>query len=76
VLSLFLGLFLGNTFNQLLILSSYSYAFCLFVEDAIYVINWSFVNLQTVNIKVKMDCEGCERKVKNAVKSIKGTNTI
>jgi hypothetical protein len=30
--------------------------------------------LQTVNIKVKMDCEGCERRVKNAVKSMRGTH--
>lgn len=27
---------------------------------------------QTVEIKVKMDCDGCERRVKNAVKSMKG----
>uniref|UniRef100_A0ACD5UQ19 Uncharacterized protein n=1 Tax=Avena sativa TaxID=4498 RepID=A0ACD5UQ19_AVESA len=32
--------------------------------------------LQTVNIKVKMDCEGCERKVKNAVKSIRGVTSV
>lgn len=29
---------------------------------------------QTVNIKVKMDCDGCERRVKNAVSSMKGSN--
>nr|XP_023895148.1 heavy metal-associated isoprenylated plant protein 21 isoform X1 [Quercus suber] len=28
--------------------------------------------LQTVDIKVKMDCDGCERRVKNAVTSMKG----
>ncbi|XP_022862618.1 heavy metal-associated isoprenylated plant protein 21-like isoform X1 [Olea europaea var. sylvestris] len=28
--------------------------------------------LQTVEIKVKMDCDGCERRVKNAVKNMKG----
>jgi len=27
---------------------------------------------QTVEIKVKMDCDGCERRVKNAVTSMKG----
>uniref|UniRef100_A0A1J3I743 Heavy metal-associated isoprenylated plant protein 26 n=1 Tax=Noccaea caerulescens TaxID=107243 RepID=A0A1J3I743_NOCCA len=27
--------------------------------------------MQTVNIKVKMDCDGCERRVKNAVSSMK-----
>ncbi|KAE8798948.1 farnesylated protein 2 [Hordeum vulgare] len=32
--------------------------------------------LQTVNIKVKMDCEGCERRVKNAVKSIRGVTAV
>jgi hypothetical protein len=40
-----------------------------------YVYNWIF-GVQTVNIKVKMDCEGCERRVKNAVKSINGTEMI
>ncbi|MFQ6637405.1 hypothetical protein Gotur_013387 [Gossypium turneri] len=28
--------------------------------------------MQTVEIKVKMDCDGCERRVKNAVSSMKG----
>ncbi|KAL9999052.1 putative heavy metal-associated domain, HMA, heavy metal-associated domain superfamily [Helianthus debilis subsp. tardiflorus] len=28
--------------------------------------------MQTVEIKVKMDCDGCERRVKNSVKSMKG----
>ncbi|KAF7072886.1 hypothetical protein CFC21_077963 [Triticum aestivum] len=32
--------------------------------------------LTTVNIKVKMDCEGCERRVKNAVKSIRGVTAV
>nr|XP_016479568.1 PREDICTED: heavy metal-associated isoprenylated plant protein 21-like [Nicotiana tabacum] len=32
--------------------------------------------MQTVEIKVKMDCDGCERKVKNAVNSIKGLKTV
>nr|GFC67456.1 heavy metal-associated isoprenylated plant protein 21-like [Tanacetum cinerariifolium] len=32
--------------------------------------------MQTVEIKVKMDCDGCERRVKNAVKSIKGVKTV
>ncbi|XP_031259457.1 heavy metal-associated isoprenylated plant protein 21 isoform X1 [Pistacia vera] len=29
--------------------------------------------MQTVEIKVKMDCDGCERRVKNAVTSMKGS---
>ncbi|XP_019226605.1 PREDICTED: heavy metal-associated isoprenylated plant protein 21-like isoform X3 [Nicotiana attenuata] len=32
--------------------------------------------MQTVEIKVKMDCDGCERKVKNAVNSMKGVKTV
>ncbi|KAL8112231.1 hypothetical protein AgCh_019793 [Apium graveolens] len=30
--------------------------------------------MQTVDIKVKMDCDGCERRVKNSVSSMKGLN--
>ncbi|GAV82602.1 HMA domain-containing protein [Cephalotus follicularis] len=32
--------------------------------------------LQTVEIKVRMDCEGCERKVKKAVEGMKGVNDV
>ncbi|PIN26782.1 Copper chaperone [Handroanthus impetiginosus] len=32
--------------------------------------------MQTVEIKVKMDCDGCERRVKNAVKNMKGVRTV
>ncbi|GAA0185004.1 hypothetical protein LIER_32292 [Lithospermum erythrorhizon] len=32
--------------------------------------------MQTVEIKVKMDCEGCVRKVKNAVSSMKGVKSV
>ncbi|KAK2986737.1 hypothetical protein RJ640_010962 [Escallonia rubra] len=32
--------------------------------------------MQTVEIKVKMDCDGCERRVKNAVKTMKGVKTV
>ncbi|KAL9230077.1 hypothetical protein vseg_005469 [Gypsophila vaccaria] len=32
--------------------------------------------LQTVEIKVKMDCDGCERRVKNAVSSLKGVREV
>ncbi|XP_010265998.1 PREDICTED: heavy metal-associated isoprenylated plant protein 27-like [Nelumbo nucifera] len=32
--------------------------------------------LQTVEIKVKMDCEGCERKVKKAVEGMKGVTQV
>ncbi|KAK9276971.1 hypothetical protein L1049_006510 [Liquidambar formosana] len=32
--------------------------------------------MQTVDIKVKMDCDGCERKVKNAVSSMKGARQV
>ncbi|XP_076914632.1 heavy metal-associated isoprenylated plant protein 20-like [Bidens hawaiensis] len=33
-------------------------------------------NLETVEIKVKMDCDGCERKVKNAVSSLSGVRSV
>ncbi|KAK9165104.1 hypothetical protein Scep_000295 [Stephania cephalantha] len=32
--------------------------------------------LQTVEIKVKMDCEGCERKVRKAVEGMKGVTEV
>ncbi|KAA8532594.1 hypothetical protein F0562_032590 [Nyssa sinensis] len=32
--------------------------------------------MQTVDIKVKMDCDGCERRVKHAVSSIKGVKSV
>ncbi|KAJ8769493.1 hypothetical protein K2173_003857 [Erythroxylum novogranatense] len=32
--------------------------------------------MQTVEIKVKMDCDGCERKVKNAVSSMRGVRSV
>eukprot|EP00252_Welwitschia_mirabilis_P007019 TRINITY_DN1802_c0_g1_i1.p2 TRINITY_DN1802_c0_g1~~TRINITY_DN1802_c0_g1_i1.p2 ORF type:complete len:154 (-),score=34.71 TRINITY_DN1802_c0_g1_i1:251-712(-) len=32
--------------------------------------------LQTVDLKVRMDCEGCERKVHKALSSLKGVKTI
>ncbi|PIN04555.1 Copper chaperone [Handroanthus impetiginosus] len=32
--------------------------------------------LQTVEIKVKMDCEGCERKVRKSVEGMKGVTSI
>ncbi|RWR93897.1 heavy metal-associated isoprenylated plant protein 21 [Cinnamomum micranthum f. kanehirae] len=32
--------------------------------------------MQTVELKVKMDCDGCVRKVKNAVTSMKGVKTV
>ncbi|CAA0839650.1 Heavy metal transport/detoxification superfamily protein [Striga hermonthica] len=32
--------------------------------------------MQTVEIKVKMDCDGCERRVKNAVKNLKGVRSV
>ncbi|CAL0334189.1 unnamed protein product [Lupinus luteus] len=31
---------------------------------------------QTVEVKVKMDCEGCERKVKKAVEGMKGVSQV
>ncbi|KAG6579239.1 Heavy metal-associated isoprenylated plant protein 22 [Cucurbita argyrosperma subsp. argyrosperma] len=31
---------------------------------------------QTVEIKVKMDCDGCERRIKNAVSSVKGVKSV
>ncbi|EPS65925.1 hypothetical protein M569_08856 [Genlisea aurea] len=32
--------------------------------------------LQTVEIKIKMDCEGCERKVKKSVEGMKGVTSV
>ncbi|XAR72269.1 hypothetical protein NMG60_11018850 [Bertholletia excelsa] len=32
--------------------------------------------MQTVEIKVKMDCDGCERRVRNAVSSMKGAKSV
>lgn len=32
--------------------------------------------LQTVELKVRMDCDGCELKVKNALSSLSGMNSI
>ncbi|KAL1318972.1 hypothetical protein HN51_071256 [Arachis hypogaea] len=32
--------------------------------------------MQTVEIKVKMDCDGCERRVRNAVTSMKGVKSV
>ncbi|KAK2652408.1 hypothetical protein Ddye_012264 [Dipteronia dyeriana] len=32
--------------------------------------------MQTVDIKVKMDCDGCERRVKNAVTNMRGVKTV
>eukprot|EP00253_Pinus_taeda_P017819 PITA_17819 len=31
---------------------------------------------QTVDLRVRMDCEGCERKVRNALTSMKGVRTV
>ncbi|KAI3733869.1 hypothetical protein L6452_13327 [Arctium lappa] len=33
-------------------------------------------NMETVEIKVKMDCDGCERRVKNAVSSLSGVKSV
>uniref|UniRef100_A0A0D6QY72 HMA domain-containing protein n=1 Tax=Araucaria cunninghamii TaxID=56994 RepID=A0A0D6QY72_ARACU len=32
--------------------------------------------MQTVELKVRMDCDGCELKVKNAVSSMKGVKSV
>ncbi|XP_057481379.1 heavy metal-associated isoprenylated plant protein 21-like [Actinidia eriantha] len=32
--------------------------------------------MQTVEIKVKMDCDGCERRVKNAVTNMRGVKSV
>lgn len=32
--------------------------------------------LQTVELKIRMDCEGCEMKVKKALSSLKGSFSI
>ncbi|KAM7275072.1 hypothetical protein ACFE04_016938 [Oxalis oulophora] len=31
---------------------------------------------QTVELKIKMDCDGCERKVKNALSSLSGVKSV
>ncbi|XP_052205356.1 heavy metal-associated isoprenylated plant protein 21-like [Diospyros lotus] len=31
---------------------------------------------QTVDIKVKMDCDGCERRIRNTVSSMKGVKSV
>ncbi|GKV47126.1 hypothetical protein SLEP1_g54049 [Rubroshorea leprosula] len=33
-------------------------------------------SMQTVEIKVKIDCDGCERRVKNAVRNMKGVKNV
>ncbi|GFQ04934.1 heavy metal-associated isoprenylated plant protein 26 [Phtheirospermum japonicum] len=33
-------------------------------------------SMQTVEIKIKMDCDGCERRVKNSVKHMRGVKSI
>ncbi|XP_015962888.1 heavy metal-associated isoprenylated plant protein 21-like isoform X1 [Arachis duranensis] len=33
-------------------------------------------SMQTVEIKVKMDCDGCERKVRNAVATMRGVKSV
>eukprot|EP00253_Pinus_taeda_P019431 PITA_19431 len=35
-----------------------------------------FKQFQTVELRVRIDCEGCERKVKNALTSMKGVSTV
>ncbi|XP_055815521.1 heavy metal-associated isoprenylated plant protein 26-like [Solanum dulcamara] len=39
-------------------------------------INKRHRQLQTVEIKVKMDCEGCERKVRRSVEGMKGVSSV
>uniref|UniRef100_A0ACD5XVH8 Uncharacterized protein n=1 Tax=Avena sativa TaxID=4498 RepID=A0ACD5XVH8_AVESA len=51
-------------------------SFCHFAELLDKLLLECFKSFQTVNIKVKMDCEGCERRVKNAVKSIHGVMSV
>lgn len=33
-------------------------------------------DLLTVEVKIRMDCEGCERRVKNSVSSMKGVKSV
>lgn len=35
-----------------------------------------YCKLQTVEIKIKIDCEGCERKVRRSVEGMKGVTSI
>ncbi|KAL1807700.1 hypothetical protein DCAR_0727083 [Daucus carota subsp. sativus] len=32
--------------------------------------------MQTVDVKVKMDCDGCERRVRNSVSSMRGVKSV
>jgi copper chaperone CopZ len=32
--------------------------------------------MQTMELKVRMDCEGCKLKVKNAISSLKGSTSV
>lgn len=57
------------SFCFLLFFLFHSCAFWLLFSWAVFL---CFVS-QTVEIKVKMDCDGCERRVKNAVTSMKGS---
>ena len=43
--------------------------FVLIISSCLYCFRFD----QTVDLKVKMDCDGCERRVKHAVSSIRGT---
>ncbi|KAL2346039.1 hypothetical protein Fmac_000039 [Flemingia macrophylla] len=38
--------------------------------------SWKVKEVQRVEVKVKMDCEGCERKVRKAVEGMKGVREV
>ncbi|KAK7273002.1 hypothetical protein RIF29_14048 [Crotalaria pallida] len=50
----------------------YLYNFCVIVPTT----KTKLKTMQTVEIKVKMDCDGCERIVKNAVSTMKGVKSV
>lgn len=52
--------------------NKFSFGFVEILVPSLCKLNELFFLSQTVEIKVKMDCDGCERRVKNAVKTMKG----
>ncbi|KAL2329054.1 hypothetical protein Fmac_022481 [Flemingia macrophylla] len=53
--------------------NNYIYLLYLYIYICLLI---SLHGVQTVEVKVKMDCEGCERKVKKAVDGMKGVSQV
>ncbi|KAL9439718.1 hypothetical protein AB3S75_025222 [Citrus x aurantiifolia] len=66
------------------VISSIAYCFCLFrYQDKLKTINVNNnmpkgrpLSLQTVELKVRMCCTGCERVVKNAIYKLRGVDSV